>query len=169
MFEIRLCTSFCEIWESYSTVRMVRVLQDPKGILADDILPDGTMLKKGGLVTYVPYSMGRMTALWGDDAKEFRPERWLAKDGTFVPVSPFKFTAFQGGPRICLGKDSAYLQMKMVTALLCRFFRFEVVQGHPVKYRMMAILSMAHGLNVHVTRRWRITPNGSKVHLRSVL
>jgi cytochrome P450 len=68
--------------------------QDPKGILADDVLPDGTVLKKGGMVTYVPYSAGRMTELWGEDASEFRPERWL-KDGVFIPVSPFKFNAFQ--------------------------------------------------------------------------
>ena len=68
--------------------------QDPKGILADDVLPDGTVLKKGGLVTYVPYSAGRMTELWGEDANEFRPERWL-KEGVFIPVSPFKFSAFQ--------------------------------------------------------------------------
>lgn len=69
-------------------------MQDPKGILADDVLPDGTVLKKGGLVTYVPYSAGRMTELWGEDAHEFRPERWL-KDGVFIPVSPFIFNAFQ--------------------------------------------------------------------------
>ncbi|KAF2299193.1 hypothetical protein GH714_030936 [Hevea brasiliensis] len=36
------------------------VPQDPKGILEDDVLPDGTKVKAGGMVTYVPYSMGRM-------------------------------------------------------------------------------------------------------------
>ncbi|OVA08970.1 Cytochrome P450 [Macleaya cordata] len=36
------------------------VPQDPKGILEDDVLPDGTKLRKGNMVTYVPYSMGRM-------------------------------------------------------------------------------------------------------------
>ena len=38
--------------------------------------------------------MGRMKFLWGDDALEFKPERWL-HDGLFRVVSPFKFTAFQ--------------------------------------------------------------------------
>lgn len=69
-------------------------LQDPKGILEDDVLPDGTKVKAGGMVTYVPYSMGRMKYNWGADATSFKPERWL-KDGCFLNASPFKFTAFQ--------------------------------------------------------------------------
>nr|DAD31325.1 TPA_asm: hypothetical protein HUJ06_010176 [Nelumbo nucifera] len=128
------------------------VPQDPKGILKDDVLPDGTKLKAGGMVTYVPYSMGRMEYNWGPDAASFKPERWF-KDGFFHNSSPFKFTAFQAGPRICLGKDSAYLQMKMTLAILCRFFEFRLVPNHPVKYRMMTILSMEHGLKLTVTRR----------------
>ncbi|XP_020519837.1 cytochrome P450 704B1 isoform X2 [Amborella trichopoda] len=59
----------------------------------------------------------------------------------------------QAGPRICLGKDSAYLQMKMTLAILCRFFTFSLVPNHPVKYRMMTILSMAHGLKINLSRR----------------
>ena len=69
-------------------------LQDAKYVVSDDILPDGFKIKKGDLINYVPYSMGRMTYLWGGDAEEFRPERWLGK-GVFKSQSPFKFTAFQ--------------------------------------------------------------------------
>nr|ADG34845.1 cytochrome P450 protein [Vanda hybrid cultivar] len=132
------------------------VPQDAKGILKDDVLPDGTKLRAGEMVLYVPYSMGRMEYIWGIDASEFRPERWLNNDNNSVQnnVSPFKFTAFQAGPRMCLGKDSAYLQMKMTAALLCRFFQFRLAPHHPpVKYRMMIVLSMAHGLHVLVCRR----------------
>ncbi|KAJ1298612.1 hypothetical protein BS78_01G467400 [Paspalum vaginatum] len=128
------------------------VPQDPKGILEDDVLPDGTKVRAGGMVTYVPYSMGRMEYNWGPDAATFRPERWINEDGAFRNASPFKFTAFQAGPRICLGKDSAYLQMKMALAILCRFYRFQLLEGHPVQYRMMTILSMAHGLKLRVSR-----------------
>ncbi|CAI0405971.1 unnamed protein product [Linum tenue] len=95
--------------------------------------------------------MGRMEYNWGYDAALFKPERWL-KDGLFQNSSPFKFTAFQAGPRICLGKDSAYLQMKMALAILCRFFKFSLVPNHPVQYRMMTILSMAHGLKLKAVR-----------------
>lgn len=58
------------------------------------MLPNGTKVKAVGMVTYVPYSMGRMEYNWGSDAALFKPERWL-KDGIFQNASPFKFTAFQ--------------------------------------------------------------------------
>jgi len=58
------------------------------------MLPNGTKVKAGGMVTYVPYSMGRMEYNWGSDAALFKPERWL-KDRVFQNASPFKFTAFQ--------------------------------------------------------------------------
>lgn len=47
------------------------------------------------MVNYQPYPMGRMKFLWGEDAEEFRPERWFNEDGVFVTESPFKFAAFQ--------------------------------------------------------------------------
>ncbi|GKV12953.1 hypothetical protein SLEP1_g24035 [Rubroshorea leprosula] len=80
---------------------------DGRSVEMDDILPDGYRLKKGDGVYYMAYAMGRMPYIWGEDAEDFRPERWL-KNGIFQPESPFKFIAFHAGPRICLGKDFAY-------------------------------------------------------------
>eukprot|EP01018_Ginkgo_biloba_P016140 Gb_31694 [translate_table: standard] len=126
---------------------------DAKYTFSDDTLPDGFKIKKGDMVNYLPYAMGRMTYLWGSDAKEFRPERWL-QNGIFQPQSPFKFTAFQGGARICLGKDFAYLQMKIVAAVFIRFFKFKAAEGKEVKYCPSLTLHMNEdGLNLHVNAR----------------
>lgn len=62
---------------------------------SDDILPDGFSIKKGNLISYVPYAMGRIKSIWGEDAEEFRPERWLDQNRVFQQESSFKFTAFQ--------------------------------------------------------------------------
>lgn len=69
-------------------------LQNAKHAQEDDVLPDGTKVKKGTMVAFHPYGMGRMPYIWGADAAEFKPERWI-KDGVFVPESPFKYIAFQ--------------------------------------------------------------------------
>lgn len=70
-------------------------IQDAKICFADDTFPDGYCVNRGDMVAYQPYAMGRMKFIWGDDAEEFRPERWLNQDGLFQAESPFKFTAFQ--------------------------------------------------------------------------
>ena len=59
----------------------------------DDVRPDGYRVKRGDNVYYISYAMGRMSYIWGQDAEEFKPERWL-KDGVFQPESPFKFISF---------------------------------------------------------------------------
>ncbi|KAI3837788.1 hypothetical protein MKX03_017179 [Papaver bracteatum] len=127
------------------------VPQNSKGVLEDDVLPDGTKVRAGGLVNYVPYAMGRMVYNWGPDASLFNPDRWFNKEGLFESASPFKFTAFNAGPRTCLGKDSSYLQMKITLAILCRFFNFHLTPDHPVKYKMTIALSMDHGLKLTTT------------------
>ncbi|BBM97362.1 protein MpCYP704-like1 [Marchantia polymorpha subsp. ruderalis] len=119
---------------------------DPKGILEDDVLPDGTFLKKGNLISYSPWCMARMKSIWGSDAAVFNPDRWL-QSGVFVPESEYKFTTFQAGLRTCLGKDSAYLQLKIVAGTMCRFFEFRRTSNHYIMYRMMATLSMQGGLD----------------------
>ncbi|CAN6438781.1 unnamed protein product [Victoria cruziana] len=97
---------------------------DSKYAAQDDVLPDGTVVKKGTRVTYHSYAMGRMESIWGPDSREFRPERWL-KNGVFVPENPFKYPVFQGGSRVCLGKEIAFMQMKSVAATVLRRFTIE--------------------------------------------
>ncbi|MCO5613015.1 hypothetical protein L7F22_067288 [Adiantum nelumboides] len=125
---------------------------ESKIAVSDDVFPDGTKIKAGNFVSYAPYAMGRLEYIWGPDVMDFKPERWL-QDGVFQPQSPFKLTAFQAGPRMCLGKDSAYLQMKMTTLMLLKFFSFKLVDNHQLKYSMMVVLYMAHGLKTIVSAR----------------
>ncbi|CAL4940274.1 unnamed protein product [Urochloa decumbens] len=129
---------------------------DNKQCFGDDVLPDGSSVSKGDIVFYVPYAMGRMEYLWGADAEAFRPERWLdGGSGEFQQQSPFKFTAFQAGPRICLGKEFAYRQMKIFAAVLLRSFAFSLRDGEAatVNYRTMITLHIDQGLHLTATAR----------------
>ncbi|XP_038893212.1 cytochrome P450 704C1-like [Benincasa hispida] len=122
---------------------------DAKICFSDDTLPDGFSVRKGDMVAYQPFAMGRMKFIWGDDAEEFRPERWFDGDGNFQPQSPFKFTAFQAGPRICLGKEFAYRQIKIVSALLLSCFKFKMSDEKKiVEYQPMINLLIKEGLQV---------------------
>ncbi|CAI9097016.1 OLC1v1033302C1 [Oldenlandia corymbosa var. corymbosa] len=125
---------------------------DHKEVLEDDVFPDGTVLKKGTKVIYAIYTMGRMEGIWGKDCREYKPERWL-RDGRFMSESAYKFTAFNGGPRLCLGKDFAYYQMKFAAASILLRYKVKVVEGHPVTPKMALTMYMKYGLKVKLSRR----------------
>ncbi|PRQ25938.1 putative cytochrome P450 [Rosa chinensis] len=117
--------ALCESMRLYPPVPI-----DSKEAVNDDVLPDGTKVKKGMAVSYHVYAMGRMEQIWGKDWAEFRPERWLERDVAadkwrFVAKDSFSYPVFQAGPRICLGKEMAFLQMKRVVVGVLK--RFKVV------------------------------------------
>ncbi|GMP70022.1 hypothetical protein CsSME_00029058 [Camellia sinensis var. sinensis] len=125
---------------------------------SDDTLPDGFYVRKGDLVSFQPYAMGRLKWIWGDDAEDFRPERWLNENGVFQQESPFKFTAFLAGPRICLGREFAYRQMKIFLAVLIGSYEFKLSDEHKaVNYRIMLTLHIDGGLHLQASHRLRHT------------
>lgn len=123
-----------------------------KEVIENDVFPDGTMIKKGSQVFYSIYSMARMESIWGKDCLEFKPERWL-KDGQFVSENQFKYVVFNAGPRLCLGKKFAYMQMKMVAASILLRYEVKVVEGHKVDPKLTITLYMKHGLLVTIKPR----------------
>ncbi|KAK4423256.1 cytochrome [Sesamum alatum] len=128
---------------------------DHKEVVEDDEFPDGTVLKKGTKVVYAIYAMGRMEGIWGKDCREFKPERWLRDGRRFMSESAYKFTAFNGGPRLCLGKDFAYYQMKFAAASILLRYRVLVAENHPVVPKMALTMYMKYGLKVELVRRDR--------------
>ncbi|URE02906.1 Cytochrome P450 [Musa troglodytarum] len=99
-------------------------------------------------------SAGRMKSVWGNDCLEFRPDRWLSPDGKrFEMQDSFRFVAFNAGPRICLGKDLAYLQMKSIAAAVLLRHRLHVAPAHRVEQKMSLTLFMKHGLKMNVHDR----------------
>ncbi|KAF6158398.1 hypothetical protein GIB67_019437 [Kingdonia uniflora] len=121
-------------------------------VVEDDVFPDGTTLKKGTKVIYSIHAVGRMKSVWGKDCMEFKPERWLT-DGKFAREPTYKFTAFNGGPRDCLGKDFAYYQMKFIAASIIHRYCVKVERNHPVVPKLSLSMYMKYGLKVTISSR----------------
>ncbi|KAI5081376.1 hypothetical protein GOP47_0004559 [Adiantum capillus-veneris] len=129
---------------------------DIKHIVMDDILPDGTHVKKDDKLVYAIHAMGRMESIWGSDCSLFRPERWLDPcSGLFseAHLPPFHYLAFNAGPRTCIGKDMAYVLMKTVASTLLLHFRVVPVRGHKVVPKLSITLYMKYGLLVTLEPR----------------
>jgi cytochrome P450 len=96
---------------------------------------------------------------------EFRPERWLEKSdedgpggagGLWRPttqVSDYVYPVFNAGPRLCLGRPLAYLEMVMMLATV--FGRYELCEArhHTEEYNNSLVAPMKHGLHVKLTRK----------------
>ncbi|XP_027095390.2 cytochrome P450 94A2-like [Coffea arabica] len=147
--------SLCESMRLYPPVPT-----DTKEATEDDVLPDGTVVRKGTRVTYHPYAMGRIEEVWGSDWAEFKPERWLEREGlsgkwNFVGKDSYTYPVFQAGPRICLGKEMAFLQMKRVVAGVLRRFKVVPAIEEGVEPVFMAYLTskMKGGFPVRIFER----------------
>ncbi len=123
------------------------VPKEAKHAMKDDTLPDKTNIKAGDLVIFCPWVMGRSENIW-NDPETFNPERFIG-----TKPSPFQFTAFQAGPRVCLGQDLALLEMKCCIARLLVNFEFSLAQPkETVSYLNTLTLPIRNGLQVHVKR-----------------
>ncbi|KAL8645771.1 MAG: hypothetical protein Q9226_007150 [Calogaya cf. arnoldii] len=81
---------------------------------------------KGVLVAYSIYAMHRRKDLYGEDAEEFKPDRWLDKGGKKGLRVGWEYLPFNGGPRICIGQQFALTEASYITVrLLQEFDRIE--------------------------------------------
>ncbi|KAG2039475.1 cytochrome P450 [Suillus americanus] len=115
-------------------------------VAADDIIPlsepvctesgkitDSISIAKGSLMVISIRAINRSLVIWGSDAKEFKPDRWLAGDGISEKAKEVQgyghLLTFADGPRACLGKDFAIVEFKTVLSLLVKNFVFEMRDG----------------------------------------
>ncbi|KAF7982659.1 hypothetical protein HWV62_27113 [Athelia sp. TMB] len=74
-------------------------------------------------IVYSVFAMHRRPGLWGPDALEFDPERFLdARVQRYLTKNPFMFLPFNAGPRICLGQQFAYNEMSFMLIRLLQTF-----------------------------------------------
>lgn len=145
---VYLHAALCESLRLYPPVPM-----EHKGVVAAEALPSGHEVQPGDKIMVSLYAMGRMEGVWGKDCREFRPERWIGEDGKPRYVPSYKFMSFNSGPRTCLGKDMAFVQLKAVAAAVVRNFEVEAVPGHVIEPKISIILHMKNGFKARIKRR----------------
>ncbi|KAG1766150.1 cytochrome P450 [Suillus occidentalis] len=113
---------------------------------ADDVIPlsepvrtesgemtDSISIAKGTTIRISSAAINRSAAIWGPDAKEFKPDRWLTEDGIGGKAKEVQghrhLLTFVDGPRTCLGKDFAIAEFKTVLSVLVKNFVFEMRDG----------------------------------------
>lgn len=119
-----------------------------KTVMKDDVLPTGHSVKQGEMLFYSIYALNRRPDIY-PNPDAFQPDRWI----DFKP-SAFEYPTFNAGPRTCLGKEMALLEIKMLMSALLQ--RYELTLSDPlasVTYEANSTLPIRHGLHVRFNPR----------------
>jgi cytochrome P450 len=91
--------------------------------IGDVFLPPGT------IVGINPWVLQRDKRIFGEDAEQWKPERWLSYDAEKAKYMDHHILSFGAGKRTCLGRNIAMLELlKVVPALL---LRYDMKLAHP--------------------------------------
>ncbi|KAF6226498.1 hypothetical protein HO133_009364 [Letharia lupina] len=109
------------------TVHKTSIL--PRGGGPDGLSP--VLVRKGDNVAFCVYAMHRRKDLYGEDAEEFRPERWeedlpLYRDEV---NAAWGYLPFNGGPRVCLGQDFGLTETSYAVVRILQ--TFSVIEAGP--------------------------------------
>jgi cytochrome P450 len=69
--------------------------------LTEPFMVDGKVVPAGTIVSISTYTMHTDTSIWGPDAREFRPDRWIGPKSKGLDQY---FCAFSKGARMCIGQ-----------------------------------------------------------------
>ncbi|KAF7862479.1 hypothetical protein EAF04_007352 [Stromatinia cepivora] len=90
---------------------------------------DGYQLPGGTIVGVNAWVIHRNTEIFGDDADNFRPERWIEASDEKLGEMKRNMFSFGSGPRMCIGRNIAMMQ---ISKLVVEFYRrFDAVLTHP--------------------------------------
>lgn len=104
---------------STSSLGLPRMVVGTGVTVCDHYFPAGTVLS-------VPsYSIHHSTEIWGADADEFRPERWAS----ITDRQKQAFIPFSYGPRACVGRNVAEMELALIVSTVFRRYEFELRQG----------------------------------------
>ena len=94
---------------------------------ANDTTVMGQFVPKGTKVILAPWAINFSTELWGPDAADFKPERWMAPGQANAggAESNYAYMTFLHGPRSCIGSKFAVAELACLLAAFVGTFEFE--------------------------------------------
>lgn len=112
-----------EVLRIYSPVPMT--LRDA----AHDTTILGQFVPRTTKIIISPWAINLNKQLWGEDAEEFNPDRWMApgQANSGGAVSNYAFLTFLHGPRSCIGQRFAIAELACLLAAFVGKYEFEMV------------------------------------------
>lgn len=112
----------------------------------------GNCVIPGDLNVYVPIiHIHRNKLYWGEDADEFRPERFAPEN--FSKIHPYAYLPFSKGPRNCVGYKYAEYSVKIILAHFFRNFKVSTsLKINDIKFKFILVTEIAQGCQLSLTK-----------------
>ncbi|XP_021733658.1 cytochrome P450 CYP72A219-like isoform X1 [Chenopodium quinoa] len=104
-------------------------------------------IPSGTLISFSMHSVHRDHEIWGDDAQEFKPDRF-AEGISKATKGNNSFFPFGWGPRICMGERFAMLEAKMALSMILQRFSFELSPSYVHAPTTVLFLQPQHGAQI---------------------
>ncbi|EQB48558.1 hypothetical protein CGLO_12186 [Colletotrichum gloeosporioides Cg-14] len=101
--------------------RLPRVVPDEKPLVVD-----GKAIAPGMIVGMSAFNLHFDQRIWGEDVLEFKPHRWLSREGERLDQW---LVPFSKGTRACIGQNLALAEIRMTIAVLFRRWELELPPG----------------------------------------
>lgn len=134
-----------EVLRMYPPVPLVprMVYKDAK--LGELSLPAGTLL------SFQLICIHRDKELWGEDAEEFRPDRFSGGISKATKGN-YAFFPFGWGPRICIGEKLAMIEAKIALSMILQRFSWELSPSYVHSPITVLTLRPQHGAQIILHR-----------------
>lgn len=141
-FLVQVTMILYEVLRLYPPVIMLNRTPHKDMKLGDLLIPAGVELSLQLLMVH------QDPEIWGDDAKEFNPERFSEGVSNATKNGQVAFFPFGWGPRICIGQNFALVEAKMALSMILQHFSFEVSPAHDHGPIYMITLQPEYGIHV---------------------
>jgi cytochrome P450 len=140
-------------WVVKETMR----LYPPVPSVAREALADceigGYHVPKGAQIALLQWVTHRDPRWFGEDAAEFRPERWDNDLGRRIPRCAY--FPFADGPRVCIGNHFAMMEAILILATIASRHRLSLVHGYRLRLTPSVTLRPRGGIDMIVHKRDR--------------
>jgi len=127
-------------------------------VVCEDAAVEGYALPAGTRVLYSAAATHLLPEFWADQMR-FDPDRF-APPRAEHRAAPYALVGFGGGPRVCIGRSLARLELAVLLARALRRYRLTVAPGQTIVQRPGITSRPLRGI------RLRVAPWGAAVTLR---
>lgn len=104
------------------------------------VIPPGTVLEvcgekfgPGSILSVPSFTVHRDKGVWGEEVEAFRPERWMeagvdVQAGVGTGKMSKAFNPFSYGPRACVGRNLASMELQIIISSVFARYEFELLK-----------------------------------------